>query len=88
MSYKINNVYYSPYVYRFCSQICSQNFFAILKEELTTIKKIHMCSFINWALCFSSFDVTFIISRFLGTDLFDGYVLSTAGIFYTSIADF
>ena len=62
-------------------EFCSQNYFAILKEELKTIKKIHLCSYINWALYFSSFDVTFIISRFLGTDLFDGYVLSTAGVF-------
>ena len=46
MTYKINNVYYLTYVYRFCSQFCSQNTFAILKEEPMTIRKIHMCSYI------------------------------------------
>lgn len=46
-----------------------------------TIRKIHICSYINWALYFSSFDVTFNISQCLGTDFFDGYALYTAGIF-------
>ena len=65
----------------FAVNFAVKNYFAILKEELTTIRKIHICSYINWALCFSSFDVTFNISRCLGTDFFDGYALSTAGIF-------
>ena len=63
MSYKINNVYYLTYVYRFCSQFCSQNNFRDFKLEPMTIRKIHMCSYINWALCFSSFDVIFFSSR-------------------------
>ena len=63
VSYKINNVYYLTYVYRFCSQFCSQNNFRDFKLEPMTIRKIHMCSYINWALCFSSFDVIFFSSR-------------------------
>ena len=46
VTYKINNVYYLTYVYRFCSQFCSQNYFAILKEEPMTIRIIHLCSYI------------------------------------------
>ena len=46
MSYKINNVYYLTYVYRFCSQFCSQNNFTVFKAEPTTIRKIHLCSYI------------------------------------------
>ena len=46
MTYKINNVYYLTYVYRFCSQFCSQNNFTVFKAEPTTIRKIHMCSYI------------------------------------------
>ena len=47
MTYKINNVYYLTYVYRFCSQFCSQNNFRDFKLEPMTIRKIHMCSYIN-----------------------------------------
>ena len=46
VSCKINTIYYSPYVYRFCSQICSQNNFTVLKAEPMTIRKIHLCSYI------------------------------------------
>ena len=46
VSCKINNIYYSPYVYRFCSQFCSQKNFIVLKAEPTTIRKIHLCSYI------------------------------------------
>ena len=47
MTYKINNVYYLTYVYRFCSQFCSQNNFRDFKLEPMTIRKIHLCSYIN-----------------------------------------